>query len=540
MTIPGLGVPDGVWNRRMRWGVALAASGAFVATALFRFLALRGFPNDQYEHLAGAQQMLFGEWPTRDFLDPGMPLMYAVSAGAQLLLGRTLLAEAVLNFSMLGLAAACTLVGAHRVSRSLAIAAAVAILSVLIFPRPYAYPRLLLTAVGPLAMWAWTARPTFARMTVLAATVVVAFLFRHDFGAYLGIGALVTLVVAPAKGWPERVRCLATFAGLLLLLITPYALFLGGYGAFANSLLRFFVYGARHVDRNAFYWSQLGLSPEGALLWGCYVMPCAALALLVADRIQRREPREPPVILPLAALAIACNYFLIGNTLVSRLPDAVVPNLLLFAWLVGRATRAIRRPVRRAAVCLAAVVAAIGAASTMVMADIPEQFARTGLSRYGLQEMLARRAGELKARYSPGQMPDQSLLPLVPFFEYLDRCTTTRHRLFVGGYAPQIYVYARRMFGGGEKVFLEGSFSSPADQQFIVDRMRRQVVLFSLSYSDEAESWPRDFPQVAEYVALHFSPLTEVVAPNRTIRISIDPRLPPYGTDARTGWPCFR
>ena len=121
---------------QIRWYVAVAAGCLFVATALFRYLALTGFPNDEYEHLAGAQQMLFGEWPTRDFFDPGMPLMYAVSAGAQLLLGRTLFAEAVLDFSMLGLAAACTLVGAHRVSRSLLIAAAVAILSVLIFPRP--------------------------------------------------------------------------------------------------------------------------------------------------------------------------------------------------------------------------------------------------------------------------------------------------------------------------------------------------------------------------------------------------------------------
>jgi hypothetical protein len=61
-----------------------------------RFLGLVGFSNDQYVSLTGAQQMLLGDLPTRDFLDPGLPLMYAASAGAQLLFGRKLFAEAML------------------------------------------------------------------------------------------------------------------------------------------------------------------------------------------------------------------------------------------------------------------------------------------------------------------------------------------------------------------------------------------------------------------------------------------------------------
>ena len=47
-------------------------------TFVFRFLSLPGFSNDHFVHLSGAAQMLLGDWPVRDFVDPGLPLMYVV------------------------------------------------------------------------------------------------------------------------------------------------------------------------------------------------------------------------------------------------------------------------------------------------------------------------------------------------------------------------------------------------------------------------------------------------------------------------------
>ena len=81
----------------MRSGQA-AACCAFALTALYRFLATASFPNDEHEYLAGAQQILLaGEWPTRDFFDPGRPLMYVASAAAQVVFGQPLFAEALLT-----------------------------------------------------------------------------------------------------------------------------------------------------------------------------------------------------------------------------------------------------------------------------------------------------------------------------------------------------------------------------------------------------------------------------------------------------------
>src|SRR6266545_7023504 len=60
---------------------AAVAAGAIAFG--FRLIDVRDLSNDHYMHLAWAQQVLFGELPGRDFVDPGMPLMYTLSAIVQ-------------------------------------------------------------------------------------------------------------------------------------------------------------------------------------------------------------------------------------------------------------------------------------------------------------------------------------------------------------------------------------------------------------------------------------------------------------------------
>ena len=91
---------------RLPPAVVVVAVIAGVATALVRYLGLEGFSNDHFQYLAAAQQMRLGEWPTRDFADPGMPLMYAASAAAQIVFGRSLFAEAMLIAIVYGVTSA--------------------------------------------------------------------------------------------------------------------------------------------------------------------------------------------------------------------------------------------------------------------------------------------------------------------------------------------------------------------------------------------------------------------------------------------------
>jgi hypothetical protein len=61
-------------------------------------------------------------WPTRDFVDPGLPAMFAASAAAQWLLGDTLYSEVVLVAVAFGVAAAFTMLAVRQLTESMILA----------------------------------------------------------------------------------------------------------------------------------------------------------------------------------------------------------------------------------------------------------------------------------------------------------------------------------------------------------------------------------------------------------------------------------
>jgi hypothetical protein len=67
--------------------IAVVAVAAGVIAFSAEYLLFSEFSNDHYVHLAAARQIVAGDLPVRDFVDPGMPLMSGLSAIAQILLG---------------------------------------------------------------------------------------------------------------------------------------------------------------------------------------------------------------------------------------------------------------------------------------------------------------------------------------------------------------------------------------------------------------------------------------------------------------------
>ena len=108
--LPGL-MAEARWRGR---SVALLLVLSAALTGSFRFLGTPEFDNDHFVQLTAAQQMLFGEWPTRDFIDIGRPLQIVASAAAQRLIGHNLFAEALLVSAAFGIAAAVTAGWGHK------------------------------------------------------------------------------------------------------------------------------------------------------------------------------------------------------------------------------------------------------------------------------------------------------------------------------------------------------------------------------------------------------------------------------------------
>jgi 4-amino-4-deoxy-L-arabinose transferase-like glycosyltransferase len=533
---------DGPAAGGRRWAVAAAACGACALTALYRFLATASFPNDEHEYLAGAQQMLLaGEWPTRDFFDPGRPLMYVAAAAAQIVFGQTLFAEAMLTSLAFGAAAALLLVAAHRLSGSLLAAAMVTVLTVALFPRPYAYPKVLLYAAGPLVMWAWLRKRSWPRLIGMAAFIAVAGLLRHDHAVYLGGAAAATILLAPADGHVQRVRRLLWYVALVAIFLLPYAIYVETSEGVFPYLRAAWQYSSREAERTQLR-SSLGWGHDARLLYLFYLLPIATLVWF-AVAWRRHRPGNAAVAIPLAALALVTNYGFLREPLPVRAADIVVPTLC-GAWLVGQARQLPGSWTRRGVMGLVAIVAALAASSVLAIGNIAENVNRTDVGRGlgDLPTLLQRRTAGLEARFDQRFVPSGRIGALVPFVEYLDRCTTVEHRLFVAGYAPEIFTYARRLFAGGHGQFIQGYQVSDTALRQIVARLQGQFVLFALMLGDQEQDWRAESAPVDAFIRANFTPMADVGDDEYRVSVLVRNGSDAIrtGTDDQTGWPCYR
>ena len=205
-------IPLGIWDL-----------GVFAGTFLFRWLTVE-FPNDHFQHLSRARQILLGEVPIRDFFDAGFFLQNYLSSAAQLLFGYNLFGEAVLTISFVALGTMLVFHLSARLSGSRWLAGCAALLTVLAFPRLYSYPKVFLyvSAIG--LTWLYARRGNRLDVTLMAALTAVAFLLRHDHGVYIGV-MMVCFLGLREWGGVQLWHRLGLYAGVTAGLLLPFAVF---------------------------------------------------------------------------------------------------------------------------------------------------------------------------------------------------------------------------------------------------------------------------------------------------------------------------
>jgi hypothetical protein len=207
-----------------RLGVAVGTVVAFVGTFLFRFLTAE-FTNDHFQHLARGRQILLGDLPIRDFFDPGLIFQYYASALALAWSGQNLYGEALLTVAFIAAGSALTYLVAAQLSRSCWMAAAAALLVVLSAPRLYNYPKVFFYVAALAAAWRYAQRHTYTSLAMVAAVTVLAFLFRHDHGVYIGLSTLALLATLH-WGEPRRVAAaVLQYSAMCLVLLLPFLLY---------------------------------------------------------------------------------------------------------------------------------------------------------------------------------------------------------------------------------------------------------------------------------------------------------------------------
>ena len=536
--------------RPSRVAIASAAAFAGVLTIGWRFLTFSGFNNDHYVHLSRAQQILFGEWPVRDFVDPGMPLMYAVHAAVRAAFGPALGVEWALVAFAFAIGAACTVIAATRLSGFVSVALVLTAFQVVLSPRSFGYPKILLYAVAALVIMALARRLMTRALVVAGAMTAVAFLFRHDHGMFIGFASLTAIVVGSYReGRRRMVERSAIFAATVAIVLLPWAAFVQHY----QGLINYFVsavgftqgeaidHGLRAIPRLQF--GELDTT-RNALVWLFYTfhaLPIACVVLLIRRRSEPDAwPGETAVVAALSAMAIPVNITFLRGSLDGRVADAIVPAALLGSWLIGLA---LRRTDRMVPIVASGIVVAITAWASVRTGDLREQLDKTELLHgpaivrlhaADLWDRLHRRVPE------GGHVPSRYSRALLPFIEYVRRCTPPQDRLLVTGLFPEINVIAERGFAGGQMAFQPGFYGNDAEQAQTIARLQQQSVPFAIIVRKLFPDLKRQLSGVMEYIDLRYAPMAHIPVPETDgVDVLVDRGRQSARVDAATGWPCF-
>ena len=538
-----------------------AALGVGAAACAYRFNTLGGtlggFDNDHFAHLMRADMLLRGEQPLRDFADAELrgawpALSYAVPAWAQQIGGRTLLTEAYLTVGAIALAHAMVLLLALDLSKRWSVALLAAAVAVATTPKLYNYPKVLMLALGVLALRAIASNPSVPRLALAAVVTAVATLFRHDYGIYVAAGSVLALVARAAPAWPAVARSVGIYAALSAICLLPSALWVQAYEGIPTYLGNALATSALETTRTElrfppFEWSS-AFTRDGLLVvtyyafWGVLV---AAAATLMARMIGTTplRPAERGTAIGLLAMAALVNTFFLRANLDQRFGDAIIPVALLAAWTVGAACEWSSNALRIPAIAAPVVLLLYVFGASYVFSDIRRELDTSGLSdSWG---KVTRRYQAVRAelgRLPPVVWADSDATGTLRAARYVAECTAPDEYLLVAGHYQEIPVFARRRFAAGQPTVSLSFYTSEGDQRRALARLERQSVPIVLADAEDfEEGFASDYPLLARHLADAYRETgTIAVDDEPRFRVFVDAHRQPTGVDPHLGLPCFR
>jgi hypothetical protein len=392
---------------------------------------------------------------------------------------------------------------------------------------------------------------------------VLAFLFRYDHGAYIGVMAVV-LICGAHGDWRARGAGLARYGALCGALVLPFA----AYVQWAIGLDRYLAASARTagmVGRTAARMPDLQtvavpdaiavaargvLTPQNALAWFAgitTVMPYLVLALCAWEWRKGRLGRpEASAVAAMAVLGAIITRALVGNDPGARLADVVAVSAVLAAWGAGRLL-SVSHPDGRGRLTSAATRALLVALlivtswSVSTQAQLHEKIADTDVLAGGAAawENLTSTYQRLRLRPIDYWVPPGEGGALEALMRYALRCTEPADRLLVAGaFAPEVYYVTERGFAGGQVHFMPGWHDHPDDQRLTLERIARQSVPVALIGDTEARFRER-FPLVAAYLDREYREVAFTYARGPAWRVLVERGRVPVSTYVPLGLPCF-
>lgn len=526
----------------------LASTAVFVFAWFFRYNdpegEYAGLTDDHYFYLVRGWQMLFGELPDRDYVDPGAPLAFLMSAAMQVWLGRSIWSEHIFSVTALALAAAATCGAAVYATRSVTLGMAAALFEIALLPRLYNYPKVLVYAVAIPVLWAWVTRPGTRRMWAVAVVTALGFLLRHDHGVYVAVAFTLAVVARHDLGWRRQVRAAFLYGVTVLLILSPYLVYLQVNGGVLRHFATAYRWSERDRDRAPLVlpsWGTESTNPvatpqgwwqeppvamllanyEWWLFWLLTLLPVVALLLLAVA-----PSTGPPArgqdrlrIVVLVALAVVINDGFLRGNLAVRFGDVATPAAVLGAWTLATVIAIVRRGrivVGPREVAVGGVVRGALAVSTLAIAlltalvvtpALRDQINKTSLLN-GPRAIVGDAfdvTARLRSTWPLDTGPDADERPSMQLARYFEACTAPTDRILVTPYLPVSIALAQRAFAGGHGDLRPGFFDTEADQELTIERLRRQAVPVVVGpRGEELADFARNLPLISSYLAREY------------------------------------
>jgi hypothetical protein len=572
--------------RHLRTFATIAVAVAvFVFTWFFRFNdpngGFAGLTDDHFYYLLRGWQILYGELPFRDFVDAGAPLYFYVSAAVQVLFGRGTLSELAFSTTLIALGSALTFWLAARASGSMALGVLGALFQILLLPRFYNYPKILVYTAAIPVLWWYADHPGRRPIVWLAAITVVGFLLRHDHVAFVGLATVTMLLLAWHVPWRERLRHGVLYAAVSLAMVAPYLAFIQLNGGLNEYRRQATEWAGEERARTPIQWPGLFDNPDGAseaarqgapleravgsvrdnrVAWLYYfeiALPILAFIVLGLSRDAFRPgwPHAIPKIGVVAILGLVLDAGFLRSPLQARVADPSVPHAILLAWLAVAVPRLILArsslkpalqpwaiPVRGVAVLgTIAVVFILGSIFTNRLYDRLEdayltEGPRVAIARVGTVGRGARTDWDLSTWENRANRGGLMTLAL-----YLNTCTPPNARVFVQPYLPQVLGMAQRGFAAGFGDLRPGFFDEPEFEALALRRMRGQdVPVVLLDVEDSLENFRESFPVLTAYFdATYETAATHVFDDRFGVTLLVRKGVRTAREFEPLKWPCF-
>jgi hypothetical protein len=156
-----------------------------------------------------------------------------------------------------------------------------------------------------------------------------------------------------------------------------------------------------------------------------------------------------------------------------------------------------------------------------------------------LLDHMGNRIAELHERFPRAQMPSRVASTLLPFFAYADRCLGPRDHILIPAFAPEVAVWSRRPFAGGQVWFQPELLRNDDDHRFVMSRLAEQRVPVAILLSPSAEQVVARFPELGRYLHDFTDVYPLKLDDGRDLVLVFNPRLA-VGRDDETGWFCYR